>query len=211
MPSSRPRSRRPCSAKSDFRTLHSATQNRLSGTRRNAGSLTRPQPPRANTTMKGKGKMTRTRIPTRCRLILLVCPRNRTPFLSRCTDRAARVTRARYVCSPGDRTFLHLLTEHADYLLQAYENCPEDPVVCVSLATASLARAMQRQADNRHHMIAQVGSLNPPNGPILSSRQSLAFMSQYRKIRAQDPHGAQEVEYNFGRLFHQIGQLFTAS
>ena len=33
-------------------------------------------------------------------------------------------------------------------------------------------------------------------------------MSQYRKLRVQDPDGDQEVEYNFGRLFHQIGQLF---
>ena len=46
---------------------------------------------------------------------------------------------------------------HVDYLLQAYENCPEDPLICMSLAIASLSRAMQRQADNRHHMIAQVG------------------------------------------------------
>ena len=115
------------------------------------------------------------------------------------------------MCSTGDWTFLLLLTGHVDYLLQAYENCPEDPVVCVSLATASLARAMQRQADNRHHMIAQVRSLKTLNELILSSCQSLAFMSQYRKIRAQDPHGAQEVEYNFGRLFHQIGPFFPPS
>ena len=33
-------------------------------------------------------------------------------------------------------------------------------------------------------------------------------MSQYRKIRAQDPDSTQEVEYNFGRLFHQIGWPF---
>ena len=33
-------------------------------------------------------------------------------------------------------------------------------------------------------------------------------MSQYRKLHAQDPDSAQEVEYNFGRLFHQIGQSF---
>lgn len=33
-------------------------------------------------------------------------------------------------------------------------------------------------------------------------------MSQYRKLHAQDPDSAQEVEYNFGRLFHQIGQPF---
>jgi len=78
-------------------------------------------------------------------------------------------------------------------------------------STSGKINRRQRQADNRHHMVAQVGSLNTPNGPILSSRQSLAFISQYRKIRAQDPHGAQEVEYNFGRLFHQIGQLFPAS
>ena len=31
-------------------------------------------------------------------------------------------------------------------------------------------------------------------------------MSQYRKFRAQDSDSAQEVEYNFGRLFHQIGE-----
>jgi general transcription factor 3C polypeptide 3 (transcription factor C subunit 4) len=55
---------------------------------------------------------------------------------------------------------LHSLTACVDYLLQAYENCPEDPVVCMSLAIASLSRAMQRQADNRHHMIAQVGSVS---------------------------------------------------
>ena len=33
-------------------------------------------------------------------------------------------------------------------------------------------------------------------------------MSQYRKFRAQDQDSAQEVEYNFGRLFHQIGERF---
>ena len=56
------------------------------------------------------------------------------------------------------------LTKRVDYyyLLQAYENCPEDPVVCTSLANTSLSRAMQRQADNRYHMIAQVGSVQRP-------------------------------------------------
>ena len=60
--------------------------------------------------------------------------------------------------STSDDSSLIWLTERTDYLLQAYENCPEDPVTCMSLAIASLSRAMQRQADNRHHMIAQVGS-----------------------------------------------------
>lgn len=43
------------------------------------------------------------------------------------------------------------------YLLYAYELCPDDPVICLSLAVASIGRAMQRQSDNRHHLITQVG------------------------------------------------------
>jgi general transcription factor 3C polypeptide 3 (transcription factor C subunit 4) len=42
------------------------------------------------------------------------------------------------------------------YLLHAYELCPEDPMICLSLAMASLGRAMQRQSDNRHQLITQV-------------------------------------------------------
>ena len=43
------------------------------------------------------------------------------------------------------------------YLLHAYDYCPEDPLICLCLAIASLGRAMQRQADNRNHLITQVG------------------------------------------------------
>ena len=43
------------------------------------------------------------------------------------------------------------------YLLHAYDYCPNDPMVCLCLAIASIGRAMQRQSDNRHHLIAQVG------------------------------------------------------
>lgn len=42
------------------------------------------------------------------------------------------------------------------YLLQAFGHCPNDPVICLSLAVASLGRAMQRQADNRNYMVVQV-------------------------------------------------------
>lgn len=42
------------------------------------------------------------------------------------------------------------------YLLQAYDYVPDDPLVCLSLAIASVGRAMQRQSDNRHHLITQV-------------------------------------------------------
>ena len=43
------------------------------------------------------------------------------------------------------------------YLLHAYDYCPNDPMVCICLAIASIGRAMQRQSDNRHHLVAQVG------------------------------------------------------
>lgn len=75
------------------------------------------------------------------------------------------------------------------YLLHAYDYCPEDPMVCLCLAIASIGRAMQRQSDNRHHLIAQ----------------ALAFLTQYRKLRGTNPRGLGEVEFNFGRTFHQLG------
>ncbi|KAG6843906.1 hypothetical protein H0H87_011895, partial [Tephrocybe sp. NHM501043] len=76
------------------------------------------------------------------------------------------------------------------YLLHAYDYCPQDPMVCLCLAIASIGRAMQRQSDNRHHLITQ----------------AMAFLSQYRKLRAHDsPQVMGEIEYNFGRAFHQLG------
>ncbi|KAJ3795759.1 hypothetical protein GGU11DRAFT_209264 [Lentinula aff. detonsa] len=75
------------------------------------------------------------------------------------------------------------------YLLHAYDYCPEDPMVSLSLAIASIGRAMQRQSDNRHHLIAQ----------------GLAFLSKYRSLRSVDPARLSEVEYNFGRMFQQLG------
>ncbi|CCO35244.1 General transcription factor 3C polypeptide 3 AltName: Full=Transcription factor IIIC 102 kDa subunit [Rhizoctonia solani AG-1 IB] len=43
------------------------------------------------------------------------------------------------------------------YLLKAYDTAPNDPVICLSLGAACIGRAMQRQADNRNHMVTQVG------------------------------------------------------
>jgi hypothetical protein len=40
--------------------------------------------------------------------------------------------------------------------LHAYDYCPEDPMVCLCPVIASLGRAMQRQADDRQHLMAQV-------------------------------------------------------
>ncbi|KAG7095406.1 hypothetical protein E1B28_006157 [Marasmius oreades] len=75
------------------------------------------------------------------------------------------------------------------YLLRAYDFCPQDPMICLCLAIASIGRAMQRQSDNRHHLITQ----------------GLAFLSQYRKLRRSDGIYLGEVEFNFGRTFQQLG------
>ncbi|EKM76639.1 hypothetical protein AGABI1DRAFT_122552 [Agaricus bisporus var. burnettii JB137-S8] len=78
------------------------------------------------------------------------------------------------------------------YLLHAYDYCPEDPMICLCLAIASIGRAMQRQSDNRHHLIVQ----------------AMAFLTKYRNMRGTTSQGLGEVEYNFGRTFHQLG-LFS--
>ena len=66
-------------------------------------------------------------------------------------------------------------------------------MINLCLAVASMGRAMQRQADNRHHLIAQ----------------SMAFLTRYRELRSSDPNGLQEVEFNFGRAFQTLGALFA--
>ncbi|KIY61656.1 TPR-like protein [Cylindrobasidium torrendii FP15055 ss-10] len=80
------------------------------------------------------------------------------------------------------------------YLLHAYDYCPQDPMVCLSLAIASIGRAMQRQADNRHFLVAQ----------------AMAFLTKYRALRSVDPLRLEEVEFNFARTFHQLGLLTYA-
>ncbi|KAH9065441.1 TPR-like protein [Lactarius vividus] len=75
------------------------------------------------------------------------------------------------------------------YLLHAYDYCPNDPMICLGLAIASMGRAMQRQSDNRHHLIAQ----------------AMAFFTRYRKLQQAETVESDEVEYNFGRAFQQLG------
>ncbi|KAI0820756.1 TPR-like protein [Trametes gibbosa] len=75
------------------------------------------------------------------------------------------------------------------YLLQAYDYAPDDPLVSLCLAIASVGRAMQRQSDNRHFLITQ----------------AMAFLTRYRELRGDCAQGLDEVEYNFGRVFHQLG------
>ncbi|KAF9032358.1 hypothetical protein BJ165DRAFT_1535052 [Panaeolus papilionaceus] len=75
------------------------------------------------------------------------------------------------------------------YLLHAYDYYPNDPMICLCLAIASIGRAMQRQSDNRHHLVVQ----------------AMAFLTKYRKLRGTTTAEVREVEYNFGRTFHQLG------
>ncbi|PPQ68724.1 hypothetical protein CVT26_003630 [Gymnopilus dilepis] len=75
------------------------------------------------------------------------------------------------------------------YLLHAYDYYPDDPMICLCLAIASIGRAMQRQSDNRHHLVVQ----------------AMAFLSKYRKLRGTDDQTVREVEFNFARTFHQLG------
>ena len=35
----------------------------------------------------------------------------------------------------------------------------------------------------------------------------MAFLSKYRILRKEADKGVREVEYNFGRTFHQLGAL----
>lgn len=82
------------------------------------------------------------------------------------------------------------------YLLHAYDYCPEDPLVCLCLAIASIGRAMQRQADNRHHLITQ----------------GMGFLTRYKALRGEDTDDMMdEIEYNFGRAFHQLGMCIHDS
>ncbi|EJT97237.1 TPR-like protein [Dacryopinax primogenitus] len=81
------------------------------------------------------------------------------------------------------------------FFLHAYELDPHDPLLCLCLAVAYLGRSMQRQSDNRHHQIVQ----------------GLAFLTRYKTLRASSNTYGEEIEYNFGRYFHQIGVLHLAT
>ncbi|KAJ6568937.1 hypothetical protein B0H19DRAFT_1134257 [Mycena capillaripes] len=74
------------------------------------------------------------------------------------------------------------------YLLMAFDHCQEDPMISLSITAASLGRAMQRQCDNRHHLITQ----------------AVAFLARYRVLRAVHGDHTVEIEYNVGRTFHHL-------
>ncbi|KAF8190296.1 hypothetical protein K438DRAFT_1831751 [Mycena galopus ATCC 62051] len=89
------------------------------------------------------------------------------------------------MCAVSARSFQSAIF----YLMHAYDLYPDDPMICLTLALASLGRAMQRQSDNRHHLITQ----------------GMAFLSRYRRLRTEQLGGLGEIDYNYARAFQQIG------
>lgn len=39
------------------------------------------------------------------------------------------------------------------------------------------------------------------------AQQGLAFLTRYRKLSPQDAQSLEEVEYNYGRAFHGLGEF----
>jgi general transcription factor 3C polypeptide 3 (transcription factor C subunit 4) len=99
-----------------------------------------------------------------------------------------------------------------DYLFEAHEIQPNDPLLCLSLAVSTLGRSLGRRADNRQHLLVQV-RVNKPwylVTILIGCLQGVAFLEEYRKHRGKDNLATQEVEYNFGRFFHQLSQCALA-
>ncbi|KAG6897632.1 hypothetical protein C0992_012861 [Termitomyces sp. T32_za158] len=89
-----------------------------------------------------------------------------------------------------DTKVLEIPTKHNPIIVAIYgQICIAAKSYQSAISIASIGRAMQRQSDNRHHLITQ----------------AMAFLTQYRKLRGQNSQSLGEVEYNFGRAFHQLG------
>lgn len=101
-----------------------------------------------------------------------------------------------------------------NYYFRAYSLDPENPGILLPIALCYIHHALKRQADNRHYLIIQ----------------GLSFMSLYRKARCPDEGSPdtmkdikknaqehlyslsklQEVEFNYGRVYHSLGLLHQA-
>lgn len=101
-----------------------------------------------------------------------------------------------------------------NYYYRAYALDPENPGILLPIALCYIHHALKRQAENRHYLILQ----------------GLSFMSLYRKVRCQKKidqevnndanektqtdisslSECQEVEYNYGRVYHSLGLLHQA-
>ncbi|KAK6200408.1 uncharacterized protein RJT21DRAFT_121309 [Scheffersomyces amazonensis] len=77
------------------------------------------------------------------------------------------------------------------YLNRAYKEYSHDPMICLVLGLAHVHRSMQRLTTNRHIQLLQ----------------GLSYLLEYRELREKSAsdYELQEIEYNFGRLFHMLG------
>lgn len=83
-----------------------------------------------------------------------------------------------------------------NYFFRAYALDPNNPMINLSIALSYIHHALKRQADNRHHLVAQ----------------GLAFLSAYRDLRLEssDICEKQEAEYNTALAYHSIGLTHLA-
>ena len=79
--------------------------------------------------------------------------------------------------------------------LSAHKLRPRDPLVPLVIASTYAIQVSTRYNPNRHYTILH----------------ALGFFDIYQRLREQDPACLSEIQYNFGRLFHQWGLNSTAA
>lgn len=92
----------------------------------------------------------------------------------------------------GNRSYVSSVV----YLTRAYKEYYRDHMICFNLGLAHVHRSMQRLSTNRHMQLLQ----------------GISYIMEYRELRLIDAtdYEVQEIEYNFGRLFHMLGLLTLA-
>lgn len=93
-----------------------------------------------------------------------------------------------YACLLGsNRTFSSPIV----YLTRAYREYNKDTTICFMLGLAHVHRSMQRNSNNRHIQLLQ----------------GISYLLEYKECRENNAtdYELQEIEYNFGRLFHMLG------
>lgn len=93
-----------------------------------------------------------------------------------------------YACFLGsNRTFASPIV----YLTRAYKQYSKEPTICFMLGLAHVHRSMQRNSSNRHIQLLQ----------------GISYLMEYRAARLVNAtiYEKQEIEYNYGRLFHMLG------
>lgn len=92
----------------------------------------------------------------------------------------------------GSRSYVSSIV----YLNRAYRHHDKDPMICLVLGLAHVHRSMQRLSTNRHIQLLQ----------------GISYLLEYKDHRKNNSTAfeLQEIEYNFGRLFHMLG-LTTAA